>query len=169
MKKRNLVLFGTTAMLSLAIAGTIGAVTASAATITNPSTTGQTTVSYQQDSSWTVSIPDSLTVNASDQQITVSSANTPNGFTITVNSAHEFKLTNEAGASIDYQLKIAETGEGLGEGTVVHQGGTVLTVSEGNEQSASTYIGAYVSGSPATGENPATDTLTFTIAETPAD
>lgn len=160
MKKRNLVLFGTTAMLSLAIAGTIGAVTASAATVTGNE--GTSKVSYTQESSWSITIPDNIVVGT-PVQIEASDVNTVGGLTITVNSKNTFKLKNEAGDDeLDYELKIATSQEGLTEATALEQNGEVLNVIG---DSGSTWIGAYVANDPSTGGEEYTDTLTFTIAE----
>lgn len=167
--KKNVTLLGVGAALCLATAASLGAMSvgkASAESITNPATQGESTVTYTNGSSWTVEIPDSITVNATNAQISASDVNTPNGLDITVSSENGFTLKNEKlSAGIPYTLKVAEESEQLGEGTQISEGGTVLTVSGGSEQSASTYVGAYVDGSPITGSEAATDTLTFTIVE----
>ncbi len=161
MKKRNLVLFGTAATLSLALAGSIGAVTASAATVTGPTSSGTAQVTYSQDSSWTIEIPDTLVVGT-PQQITASDVNIAgDALTITVSSENEFNLKN-GGESIAYELKVAAQEDGLEEAEALRDGGTVLSVSG---TTGSTYIGAYVEGNPSTGGEAYTDTLTFTIAE----
>lgn len=163
MKKRNLVLFGTAATLSLAIAGSIGAVTVSATSVTNPTTTGSAEVTYSAESTWTIEIPETITVGT-PTQITASGVNTVNGsLTITVSSANSFNLKDESEEiTIPYELKVAEAEGGLGAAQKLTEGGTVLTVSGA---SGSTYIGAYVTGNPSTGGEECTDTLTFTIAE----
>lgn len=161
---KKVTLLGVGAALCLATAASFGAMSISKASATSVTgNSGNATVSYTLESSWTIEIPETITVN-SPVQITAS-ANTVNGLTITVESENEFKLTNSKGASIDYELKVANSSEELGAASKLEQNGTVLTVTAGSEQSANTYIGAYVDGSPVTGSEAATDTLTFTITE----
>lgn len=164
--KKKMAIFGLGAALCLAPAALFGAMPkASAASVSSPSTSGTATVTYSQASSWTVEIPDTIQVGEATAQIIASNVNTIKGLEITVESTNSFKLTNDKGANISYTLKVAESGEELGTGTQVNNKGTVLTVDGGSEQGASTYIGAYVDGSPVTGSEAATDTLTFTIKE----
>lgn len=163
--KKNVTLLGVGAALCLATAASLGAMSvgkASAAVVTGEE--GHATVTYENGSSWSVTIPDTITVGT-PTQITASDVNTVNGLTITVSSENEFTLQNEGGANIPYELKIADEENGLTDAVALSQNGTVLTVDGGENQSNSIYIGAYVESDHVTGEEPATDTLTFTIAE----
>lgn len=161
-KKKNFLLLGA-GMLSLAVAGSVGAITASAATISGPTDTGTATVTYTENSGWTIQIPETITVNT-PAQIQASDVNIAgDSLVITVNSKNNFKLKNEGETDeIGYTLKVAAQQDGLTEAGALTQNGTVLTVTG---DSGSTYIGAYVDGNPSTAGEAYTDTLTFTIAE----
>ena len=164
MKKRNLVLFGTTAMLSLALAGTIGAVTASAADIKhNDQSKNTTTVTYTATDEWTVTIPDSINVaspSVENDKVSASGVKIADGttLTVTVASGNEWHLrkAEQQEGGIAYKLKaggsdlVANKVLEVAAGTAT--GEAALTVELQNADNLSTGGEAY------------TDTLTFTVA-----
>lgn len=171
MKKRNLVLLGTTAMLSLALAGTIGAVTASAADIEQSgSHTGTVTVKYSQANSWTVTIPQEITVGGAAVDVSAKNVKIEADASLTVtvksdNYSGGWKLKDPTQEkSIDYHLKAAADENGLGTAQDLQNEGVVLTVSSG-ETEGSAKMQATVDNAPATGGKEYTDTLTFEVKD----
>lgn len=163
MKKRNLVLFGTTAMLSLALAGTIGAVTASATEITQGTEgrKGTTTVTYSVSDSWSVTIPESIVVGGAGGDVVVKDVVIKEGnqLKVTVASAHSWKVQDEAGHGFTYQLKA--------DGSEVITG-DVLAVDAGTTEEQKKSLTAELndptnSGKYSTGGESYSDTLTFTV------
>ena len=165
MKKRNLVLFGTAATLSLALAGSIGAVTASAdQSITNAGpTTGSVEITYAQADAWTVSIPDSMTVGTA-AKVSASNVNIVDGSTLKVTltgtDGAGWKLTEESGdKTIEYTVKKGDNSE---QNTSVNRGDAVLEV-QSSATEGEAYIKAEVEGNKSTGGKNYKDTLTFTV------
>ncbi len=171
MKKRNLVLFGSAAMLSLALAGSIGAVTAFADQTLSPggSTSGEVQITYHQDNTWTVTIPDSMVIGTA-AKVSASDVSIKNGTTLKVtvssdNYSGGWKLKSDNGSgdkSIDYTLKAATTEGELESASPLEDNGTVLEVKVGETEGNASIIGE-VSGTPATGEDTYSDTLTFSV------
>lgn len=171
MKKRNLALLGTAAMLSLALAGTFGTVTASAKTISDTDPSPQTVpVTYNVADTWTVTVPESITidggtwtgsgtVSASDVRI---EKNTK--LTVKVESENEWKLKDKThtGNEIAYELKAN------GEAFTSKDGNEVLAVEAGNA-SGSQVLTATVKEEEqkySTGGEAYEDQLTFTVEVT---
>ncbi len=166
MKKRNLVLFGSAAMLSLALAGSIGAVTAFAdQTLSSGGTTsGQTTVTYTQADSWTVTIPDTINIaspDAANDKVSATNVKIAEGdkLTVTVTSKNGWHLKQgDTGTGLEYELK-ADSGEALTDG------GTVLTVEAGTTtgEAALTATLKGTASNYSTGNEAYTDELTFNV------
>ncbi len=171
MKKRNLVLFGSAAMLSLVLAGSIGAVTAFAdQTLSSGGTTeGTVQITYQQDNAWTVTIPDSMVIGTA-AKVSASDVSIENSTTLKVtvssdNYSGGWKLKSDNGSgdkTIDYTLKAASDESGLTSAPALEDNGTVLEVKAGTVTGEASIKGE-VSGSPATGEDPYSDTLNFSV------
>ncbi len=167
MKKKNLVLLGSAALLSLALAGTIGTVAiASAAEINQDSGDPiQTTVTYSVDTTWKLTIPESITVgDETGGTVTASDVVIEQGkqFKVTVSSGNGWKVTGGS-QSIDYDLKVDESPDALTDG------GEVLTVEAGNKEGDSATLKATLKNADdakySTGGEAYTDTLTFTVTD----
>lgn len=169
MKKKNLVLLGSAAMLTLALAGSIGTVvSASAAEITNESGDPiTTTVTYSVDTTWKLTIPDSIEVGGAEATVSASDVVIEKGkeFKVTVSSANEWKVSGN-GQSIDYELK-KEGGSG---DTLTNDasGNTVLTVAAGEQEGSESLKATLKNADDAkysTGGDTYEDTLTFTVTD----
>lgn len=91
-KKKNFLLLGA-GVLSLAVAGSVGAISASAAEITQASPTGSTTVTYEVAETWTVNTPDTLTVGGEAGSIkAVGTLNEGNTLEVTATSGNNWKV-----------------------------------------------------------------------------
>ena len=166
MKKKHAILFGSTAMLTLALAGSVGAVAASAAEITHESEQNNTkvTISYQADEEWSVTIPDTITIGTA-ADVSASGVKLAQGNSLQVKVSSEnyssgWKLKSGE-KSIDYKLQA-----GADEGALsdLENNGIVLEVKQSEGQdNGSAKIKATVDGDPVTGETPYTDELTFTV------
>lgn len=165
MKKKNLVLMGSAAVLSLALAGSIGAVVvASAADITSGGSNTQTVeVTYSVNNSWTVSIPGSIVVgnDGASQKVKASDVLIGEGqsLKVTVSSGNEWKLKGSGSVEFGYELKV--------DGTVYSD--SVLTVNAGTTESVEKILTANLKGDDAnagkysTNGESYTDELTFTV------
>lgn len=109
-KSKKIALLSAGALLSLGIAATAGGLTASAAEITQGSASGTTTVTLPETpETWTVSIPDSITVGGDSvptNVIKATAAKLQEGhkLVVKVESENEWKL-----GGWDYQLDIGGT------------------------------------------------------------
>ncbi len=169
MKKKNLVLLGSAAMLSLALAGSLGAVVTASAAEINQDTEDpiQTTVTYSVDTTWKLQIPESITVGGAEATVSASDVIIEQGaqFKVTVNSTNGWKVQGNS-QSIEYELKKnGGSGDAL---TNDVSGNTVLTVEagakEGSESLKATLKNAD-DGKYSTGGDAYTDTLTFTVTD----
>lgn len=154
-------------MLSLALAGSIGAVVASAATIDQDSepATGQTTVTYSVSDSWEVTIPETIVVNGAGGNVTVSKVVIEQGkqLAVTVESTNDWKVQDAEGNGFTYELKSGED--------VISSG--VLTVAAGTETETTKTLTAELNdsngGKYSTGGETYEETLTFTVTIADAD
>lgn len=173
MKKKKLVLLSAAAVLSLAVAGSIGATVASAETINQDSepNTGSTTVTYQVDSTWEVTIPESIELQADGSETTADvSANgvkieKDQKLTVKVESKNNWEVTDTGepgGNGFAYQVSKED-------GTVLDNdsNNTVLEVEAGTDGDSETLKAklkdATDAGKYSTGEDSYTDELTFTV------
>lgn len=162
MKKKNLVLLGSAAMLSLALAGSIGtAVVASAATeVTNGNGGSSTTVTYTVADSWKITVPESITVGGDGGTIKAEDVKIVPGneLNVTVTSTNSWKVQKDAEHQIEYELKV-------GSGSALSNGDKVLTVEAGSDGGQDTLTATVKSGSEnySTGGEAYTDTLTFEV------
>ena len=169
--KKQIALLSAGALLSMAVAGTVGAMafrTASAQTISSSDTSDKTLeLTYMQQSTWTVTLPDSITMGTAAE--VSASGNMAEGetLTVTVKGTDEsaWKLTEDAGSkTIEYKLRKGDSAENVE--TDVDVNGEVLKVAGiDGEQTASgkAYIKAEVEGSKSTGGKTYKDTLTFHV------
>lgn len=164
-KKKHFLLLGA-GMLSLAVAGSVGAITASAEEKTlskGSDTTGTTTVSTIVDSKWTATFDDQITLNKQDGTGTITftfsdvKVDAEKHLSAKVKSANNWKLKSGE-AEINYTFKKGTTD--LTEGD-----GTFLDNIDGNseELSAQLSIDADVENAKSSGTY--TDTLTFEVTE----
>lgn len=166
MKKKNLVLMGSAAMLSLALAGSIGAVViASAASLDEKNhESAQTTVTYTVNTTWKLEIPDSITVgDTAGGTVSASEVVIEQGkqFKVTVSSTNGWKVQGGS-QSIDYNLKVGDSSDAL------INGGEVLTLDAGTQSGSATLKASLKNaddGKYSTGGEAYTDTLTFTITD----
>lgn len=164
MKKKNLVLLSSAAMLSLALAGSIGtAVVASAATeVTNGNGGNSTTVTYTVADSWKITVPESITVGGDGGTIKAEDVKIKPGdeLNVTVSSTNEWKVQKDAEHQIEYELKT-----GKNSGSALGNGDKVLTVEAGSDGDQDTLTATVKSGSEnySTGGEAYTDMLTFTV------
>ncbi len=165
MKKRNFALLSTAAMLSLALAGSIGAVvTASASEITQDSKDPiTTTVTYNVDTTWKLTIPESIVVEGEEATVSASDVTIEKGetFKVTVASANEWKV--ESGEqSLDYDLKVNDGPDAL------TNGGEVLSLDAGTQEGSATLKATLDNEDEkkySTGGKEYEDTLTFTVSD----
>ncbi len=164
MKKKHAILFGSTAMLTLALAGSVGAVAASADTDLGPSSTTTTVeITYNVADSWKVTIPASITIGEA-AKISATDVYIADGSTlkVTLKGVDEsgWKL-KEASTSktIDYTVKKGD--EQNTQETTVNVNDSILEVT-GGETKKDSYIKAEVEGNKSTGGKDYKDTLTFT-------
>ena len=165
MKKRNLVLFGTAATLSLALAGSIGAISASAATINQgDQSDNKTTVTYSVNDAWTVQIPDSIEIGGDTGTVEASGVKIEKNknLKVTVHSKNEWKVkSGDEGTELAYELKADES--------KVAQDGEVLSVAAGATTGSATLTATLDttadenSANYSTGGASYTDELTFTV------
>ena len=163
MKKKNLVLLGATAMLSLALAGSLGAVNvASAETkVDNGKGASTTTVTYSAEDAWKVTIPETITIGGQDP-ITVSASEVKiekgKKLKVTVSSANGWKVKS-GDKELDYELKKG--------GTTLDNdsNNTVLEVEAGTPTGSETLTANMkdTAANYSTGGESYTDTLTFTV------
>lgn len=168
MKKKNLVLMGAAAMLSMAIAGSVGVAVASAKDLTESSSSdATTTVTYTVDNTWKVTIPDEIEINAESGTgtgtVTASDVKIEKGthLEVTVESANEYKLKNGSN-ELDYTLKKDETQLNDSSKEVLHvQAGT----DNGDDSMTATLTAELTAESKkySTGNKEYSDTLTFTV------
>ena len=118
---------------------------------------GTTTVSYTVAETFTVVIPDLITVNAvSGEKLSVeTNFNTDKTLRVTVRSANEFKLNGDE--ALLYELNV--------DGSKVEQNGTVITTSEAQSDAEVTITANFASGiTPPSAAGRYEDTLTFTVS-----
>lgn len=160
MKKRNLVLLGTAAVLALSVAGTIGtvAVASAATSIDNGSGEATTKVTYQVADAWEITIPDTLVVGGAGGKVEAKNVKIEPGKTLTVTASSantwHVKENGTDGTGIEYELKVegktysdhvleVTAGEATGEANLT------ATVKEDNNANYST------------GNKEYSDTITF--------
>ncbi len=169
MKKKKLVLLSAAAMLSLAVAGSIGATVASAETTLEPgSASSTTTVTYQVDSTWEVTIPDSIELHADGSETTASVSASGvkieqgQKLTVTVESENEWKV-QDSGKTNGFDYQVTKDGTSLDNSS----NNTVLEVeagtASGSQELKAKLTDATDAGKYSTGEEAYTDTLTFTV------
>ncbi len=163
MKKRNLVLFGTVATLSLALAGSIGTVAASAAEIDQgDQSNNKTTVTYTAADSWTVTIPDTIDIaspNGDNDKVSASGVKIEEGkeLNVTVTSKNNWHLKNgDTGTGLEYELKA--DGSALTENKVL----SVAAGTDGDEAALTAELKN--ADNYSTGGKAYTDELTFTVS-----
>ncbi len=170
MKKRNLVLFGSAAMLSLALAGSLGTFAVASAEEINQSSdpkTGTTPVTYTKQDSWSVTIPESITIGGEGGTVEASGVVIEDGkaLKVTVSSTNNWYVKTEGKTGFKYKLKAGGT-------EITSESNTVLTVDAGTP-TESVELTAEINDSTAenksTGGNAYTDTLTFSVAVANAD
>lgn len=159
-KKKNFLLLGA-GMLSLAVAGSVGAITASAAELNPGSSTTEVEITYQAADSWKVTIPGEITVGEA-AHIQASNVNIADGSTLSVTlkgkDVSGWKLTEDQGTkTIDYTVKKGDNQDA--QETEVHVNDSILDVSSG-ATSGESYI--KVEANKSTGGKTYKDTLTFT-------
>ena len=163
-KKKNFLLLGA-GVLSLAVAGSVGAISASADTNLNPQE-AQTSVeiTYQQADSWKVTIPGTITVGEA-AHIQASDVNLAEGtLTVKLKGTDEsgWKLTEDQGdGTINYTVKKGASQDT--QETVVNVNDSILDVTAG-QNSGESYIKVEVEGNKSTGGKEYKDTLTFTAS-----
>lgn len=148
------------------VAGSIGAVvTASAASLDEKNhDSAQTTVTYSVDTTWKLTIPDSITVgDTAGGKVEASDVVIEKGkqFKVTVSSNGEWKVSGN-GQSIEYDLKVDDSSDAL------TNGGEVLTLDAGTQSGEATLKASLKNaddGKYSTGGDTYTDTLTFTITD----
>ena len=166
--KKQIALLSAGALLSMAVAGTVGAMafrTASADTITSAAGSDKTLeLTYMQQSTWTVTLPESITMGVAAE--VSASGNLAKGETLTVTvkgtDKSAWKLTeNEGSETMEYSLKKGTDSKNVNSEVAVN--GEVLTVTgtDGSEVSGKAYIKAEVEGNKSTGGKTYKDTLTF--------
>lgn len=171
MKKKKLALISSAAILSLALAGTIGVVAASADTITNGGdNTAQTTVTYSVGNTWTVEIPNSIVLNSSEKttaevkarDVVIEQGQT---LSVTVSSTNNWRVEN-GGNGFDYTLK-SDKATSASEALNNSSNNTVLTVTAGTVGETTANLTAELTdankGKYSTGGKSYEDTLTFTV------
>ena len=166
MKKKNLVLLGSAAMLSLALAGSVGAfVTASATDLTSSGEdTGSTTVTYTVADSWTVTIPETITVGSEGEDVVAKDVVIEQGkkLKVSVSSENSWQVQDESGENgFIYQLK-------AGEEVITNE---VLSVDAGTTGETKKNLKAELNdpdkvGKYSTGGVAYDDTLTFSVEVT---
>ena len=176
MKKRNLVLFGSAAMLSLALAGSIGAVTAFAEDITNSSPNPQeVTVTYTVSETWTVTIPESITIEAGtgtssgDDTVTIKAgAILGEGKTrlkVTVSTTDgKFELKNGS-TTLEYEIRVDDSSSGF-SGSAITSGQEIASTDGGNATDVVKYLQAKIKeDAKAKVAGTYTGQLTFTVTQ----
>ena len=159
-KKKNFLLLGA-GVLSLAVAGSVGAISASAAedkTLSKDGTTATTVdIEYSANDTWTVTIPGEITVGQA-AHIQASNVNIADGSTLSVT----LKGKDESGWKLteDQGTKTKGASQDTQE-TVVNVNGSILDVTAG-QNSGESYIKVEVEGNKSTGGKTYKDTLTFT-------
>lgn len=165
-KKKHFLLLGA-GVLSLAVAGSVGAISASAAedkTLSKDGTTATTVdIEYSANDTWTVTIPGEITVGQA-AHIQASNVNIADGSTLSVTLKGKdesgWKLTEDQGTkTIDYTVKKGASQDT--QETVVNVNGSILDVTAG-QNSGESYIKVEVEGNKSTGGKTYKDTLTFT-------
>lgn len=172
MKKKKLALISSAAILSLALAGTIGVISASADTLNQdtPDHNGTTTVKYSVADSWTVTIPEEIIINGVNTgDVTAKDVVIEKGtnLNVTVHSANNFKVKGTVKTENEYAYQLKK------DGSVLTQDGNVLTVAAGSEEAAKEADGVSATltaelndaeaGKYSTGTDTYEDTLTFTV------
>lgn len=163
-KKKHFLLLGA-GMLSLAVAGSVGAITASAAEDKTLSKDGTTTttvdIEYSANDTWTVTIPGEITVGQA-AHIQASDVNVAAGSKLSVTlkgtDSSNWVLTEDGGeGKINYTVKKGTSQDT--QDTAVNVNDSVLDVKSGSS-SGESYI--KVEANKSTGGKTYKDTLTFT-------
>ena len=168
MKKKNLVLLGSAALLSLALAGTIGTVAVASADtkVDNGNGEATTTVTYTVANSWEVTIPETITVGGDEAEVKAENVHIEKDTTLHVNvtSSNGWAVQNETGdKSIEYDLKIVD-----GDDTALTDGKSVLDVEAGTTEGGSAKLKATLKNPDdakySTGGDAYEDELTFEVS-----
>ncbi len=170
MKKKNVALLGAGAMLSLALAGSLGAAKiASAEPITqdNEEQSGKMNVTYHADDAWSVTIPEAIEIGGSEVTVSVADGmkiEKGKSLKITVSSKNSWKVQSASDVSgengYEYELKkdgTRVTSEVLSVGAGTSGEQTASLTAELTE-TAKTDAEKY-----STGDGDYTDELTFTV------
>lgn len=164
-KKKNFLLLGA-GMLSLAVAGSVGAITASAAGLSSTGDdSGTVQISYTKADAWSVTLPQSMTIGTA-AEISASGVDIEAGKSlkvkVTSNNYSEGWKLKKGESSIGYELKAAADENALAQAENLENNGEVLSVAAGTATGKASIKGE-ISGSPSTGGEAYTDTLTFTV------
>lgn len=166
-KKKHFLLLGA-GVLSLAVAGSVGAISASAEPLTLTSTgehNGTVQISYTKADAWSVTLPESMTIGTA-AEISASNVDIEAGKSlkvkVTSDNYNEGWKLKKGESSIDYTLKAAATEGALTEAENLEDNGEVLSVAAGTATGKASIKGE-ISGNPSTGGEAYTDTLTFTV------